>query len=177
MSLCCILYPKCALCAKIDIGRLTRKENKYVSFMSGLSAIFVIVASSRRSTILLGMFNKSCNLYGIVASNLCDYCNIEEESLLHIFCECDIAAGIWDEVIDRYNSFGYNLTYLTDSQILLGDPKLDPILNRILLTTKISIFKNKCEKERVHLCQVKARLLCQFDTEYFIARASGRLMS
>ena len=80
-------------------------------------------------------------------------------------------------VIGWYNSFGYNLIYLTDSQILLGDPKLDPILNRILLTTKISIFKNKCKKERVNLCQVKARLLCQFDTEYFIARTSGRLMS
>ena len=115
--------------------------------------------------------------YSKIESNLCDYCENEEESLLHLFCECDIAASIWDEVIDWHNKFGYNFTYLSDSQILLGDPKFDPILNRILLTTKVIIFKNKSKKKKVTLSHIKAKLLYQFHTEHFIARALGRLKS
>ena len=90
--------------------------------------------------------NKKLRQYGIKPSNFCDYCNLEEESLIHIFCECDISACIWEEVINWYNTFGYNINYLSDIQILLGDQKLDPILNRIILTTKTLIFKNKSKK-------------------------------
>ena len=121
--------------------------------------------------------NKKLCQYGIKPSNICDYCNLEKESLIHIFCECDISACIWEEVINWYNTFGYNINYLSDIQILLGDQKLDPILNRIILTTKTLIFKNKSKRNRVTLTQLKASLLYQFDTEYFNARAGGRLRS
>ena len=90
--------------------------------------------------------NKKLCQFGIKPSNICDYCNLEEESLIHIFCECDISACIWEEVINWYNTFGYNINYLSDIQILLGDQKLDPILNRIILTTKTLIFKIKVKE-------------------------------
>ena len=71
--------------------------------------------------------------------------------MLHKFCECDIAACIWEEIVDWYNSFagsfGSRITYLSDVQILLRDPKFDPIL------TRISIFK-KSKKEKVTLTQI-----------------------
>ena len=60
---------------------------------------------------ILPTIKKLCQ-YGIKTSTLCDYCDMEEESLLHIFCECDIAACILDDVIYWYNLFGYNFTYL-----------------------------------------------------------------
>ena len=80
-------------------------------------------------------------------------------------------------MINWYDTFGYNINYLSDIQILLGDQKLDPILNRIIHTTKTLIFKNKSKRNRVTLTQLKASLLYQFDTEYFNARAGGRLRS
>ena len=62
--------------------------------------------------------NKKLCQYGI--KTLCYYCDLEEESLLHHFCECDIAVCIWEELIDWYNLFGYDFTYLGDSQSLIG---------------------------------------------------------
>ena len=66
-----------------------------------------------------------------------------EESLLHLFCECDLSTQIWQEIVDWLGKQGQKINYLTDSQILLGDPSLDPVINRIIITTKVSIFKNK----------------------------------
>ena len=48
--------------------------------------------------------NKKLFQYGIKNSNLCDYCGIETESTLHLFCECDISSSIWQQVVDWLNT-------------------------------------------------------------------------
>ena len=63
-----------------------------------------------------------------------------EDENIHLFCECDIACGIWEEVVNWYNFFGYNREYLSDLQNLFGDTNCDPTFNRIILTTKIAVF-------------------------------------
>ena len=59
--------------------------------------------------------------------------------------------------------------YLTDIQIIFGDPKFDPVINRLLVTTKMIIFKNKLDGRPPSLAQVIASLKSQFKTERFIA--------
>ena len=113
--------------------------------------------------------------YNIKDSELCDFCLIDRESILHIFCECDIATSIWDSVVEWYNSFGYNLDYLSDAQIVFGDPSFDPIFNRIILITKIEIFNSKSKNRRVLLGAIIQRLKYQFQIEKFIATKNGRL--
>ena len=39
--------------------------------------------------------NKKLFQFKIKQSNECDYCGRAEESLIHLFCECDITSGIW----------------------------------------------------------------------------------
>ena len=101
--------------------------------------------------------------------------NRESILLLHIFCECEIATSIWDSVVERYNSFDYNLDYLSNAQIIFGDPSFDPIFNRIILITKVKIFKNKTKNRRVLLGAIIQTLKYQFHIEKFIATKSGRL--
>ena len=113
--------------------------------------------------------------YNIKDSELCDFCLIDRESILHIFCECEIATSIWDSVVEWYNSFGYNLDYLSDAQIVFGDPSFDPIFNRIILITKIEIFNSKSKNRRVLLGAIIQRLKYQFQIEKFIATKNGRL--
>ena len=48
-------------------------------------------------------------LLPIKESDLCDYCGLVSESIMHICCECDIAS----------------FEYFTDIQIILGDPGFD----------------------------------------------------
>ena len=84
--------------------------------------------------------------YNIKNSPLCRYCKKEEESIEHLFCECDLSTAIWPEVTNWLKTQGRNINYLRDAQIILGDPDLEPVINRIILTVKIAIDKNKEKK-------------------------------
>ena len=100
-----------------------------------------------------------------------------EKLFFIFFCECNVATSFWDEVVECYNSFGYKLEYLTDVQIILGDHKLDPILNRINLITKSEIFRRKNQGYSVPLSSIIQKLKYQFQIELFIATRNGRLKS
>ena len=42
--------------------------------------------------------NKKLFQYKIIDSPLCSYCGIEEETIQHLFCECDLAKSIWQDI-------------------------------------------------------------------------------
>ena len=98
--------------------------------------------------------NRKLKQYGIKDSDLCDFCGQDSESILHLFCECDISTMIWQELVDWLNTHGLGLTYLTDSQILFGDRSWDPIINRIVIVVKCIIFRNKNRNKIPTLNQV-----------------------
>ena len=75
----------------------------------------------------------------LIDSPLSSYCGMEEETIQHLFCECDLATAIWQEITGWLKTQGRSIEYLRDSQIILGDPKLDPVINGIILTTKVAI--------------------------------------
>ena len=112
--------------------------------------------------------------FNIKQHDTCDYCGLEPESLEHVFCECDIATDIWQKVVDWLNQQGYSIEYLTDEQILLGRPTSDQVVNRIIMTTKISIFNNKEKGKAPKLCQILNMLREQFNIEKFIAEKNGK---
>ena len=117
--------------------------------------------------------NKKLLQFKIKDSSDCEYCGQEEESLLHLFCECDLSTQIWQELVDWLGKQGQKINYLTDSQILLGDPSLDPVINRIIITTKVSIFKNKGGNPP-NLIQIVNSLKKQFKTERFTAKCNNK---
>ena len=94
---------------------------------------------------------------------------------LHLYCECDMTTGVWQDIIDWLNPQGFNFEYFRDSQIILGDPKMDAVINRILLTTKIAIFKNREKSKPPTLSQVLSMLKSQFKIEKFNAETTGKL--
>ena len=87
----------------------------------------------------------------------------------HVFCECDISTSIWQNVVDWLNKQGFSIEYLTDKQILLGGSTFDPVVNRIIITTKMAIFINKQKAIPPKLCQILNMLKEQFNIEKFIA--------
>ena len=91
--------------------------------------------------------NKKLFQYKIIDSPSCSYCGLEDESIQHLFCECDLATTIWQDIIDWLKKQGRNIEYFKDSQIILGDSQLDPVIIRIILTAKVAIFKNR---KKVH---------------------------
>ena len=119
--------------------------------------------------------NSKLFLYKIFESPLCIYCKSADETILHLYCECDMTTGVWQDIIDWLNPQGFNFEYFRDSQIILGDPKMDAVINRILLTTKIAIFKNREKSKPPTLSQVLSMLKSQFKIEKFNAETTGKL--
>ena len=118
--------------------------------------------------------NKELFQYKIFEFPLCSYCGMEEETIQHLFCECDLATSIWQEKTGWLKTHGRSIEYLRDSQIILGDPKLDLVINRIILTTKVAIFKNK-DKSPPRIGQIKTMLRSQFTIEKFNAEKTNKL--
>ena len=58
--------------------------------------------------------------YKIKISNKFDYYGHDQESIVHTFHECEIATGMWQEVVTWYNSSWLNIGNLTDIQILFA---------------------------------------------------------
>ena len=119
--------------------------------------------------------NSKLFLYKIFDSPLCSYCTSDSETILHLFCECDLTTGVWQEIINWLNPQGFRFEYFRDSQIILGDPRIDAVVNRILLTTKIAIFINREQSKPPTLNQVLAMLKSQFRIEKFNAERSDKL--
>ena len=117
--------------------------------------------------------NKKLVQWGIKDCKKCDYCDMGDESMVHLFCKCNVAGGIWEEVVNWFNSFGYNKRYLTDQQILFVDASTDPIFNMIILITKFAIFKNKNICKPVSLGQIISILREQFEVEILQAETTG----
>ena len=42
--------------------------------------------------------NKKLFQYKIIDSSLCSYCGMEEETIKHLFCECDLATSTWQDI-------------------------------------------------------------------------------
>ena len=110
--------------------------------------------------------NKKLLQYKIKNSSDCDYCGQEEESLVHLFCECDLSTGIWQDLVDWLGKQGQRIEYFTD-------PSLDAVINRIIITTKESIFKNKGGNPP-KLIQVINSLKNQFKVERFTAKCNNK---
>ena len=95
--------------------------------------------------------NRKLKICGIKQTETCDRCKEEIETITHLFCDCSSNNNIWENLIDWLNSLGYRLAYLTDVQILFGDPKLDPIVNTIIIMCKYQIFKTKSKNNTIYL--------------------------
>ena len=119
--------------------------------------------------------NKKLKQYGIKISDVCDYCGLEVESILHLFCECDVSTLIWQQIIDWLNTHGLNLNNLTDTQILFVDKNWYPVVNIIIILTKWTIFKNKAKGKAINISTVISLLKKLFSTEHYIARVTNKL--
>ena len=54
--------------------------------------------------------------------DLFDYFLLEPESIEHLFCECDMATIVREEILYWLHTQEYKVRYFTDVHIVLGNP-------------------------------------------------------
>ena len=83
--------------------------------------------------------------------------------------------SIWKNIVDWLNSLGYRLGYFTDVQILFGDKKFDPIVNKVIIASKYLIFKQKTKTSAVTFKKLLYFLKSESEIERGIATNNNQL--
>jgi len=80
--------------------------------------------------------------WGIKDSYLCDLCQQERQTFIHLFCTCEKAQRLWSEIkLWTRQTTGYVLE-TTPSRIIFGTQK-NAVLDLIMNITKMFIYSNK----------------------------------
>ena len=85
-------------------------------------------------TIPTNTFLHKCKL---VETELCAFCGETRETILHLFCDCNIVKNIWLKIYEQLQIRCGGLAGLSGRDILLGIENVDYLyINSILLITK-----------------------------------------
>ena len=107
---------------------------------------------------------------GHVSDPLCSLCNLENETLVHFFCECSITVNLWDELKEFFSPI-FDLGPLTPLSALFGffidNDKYHIIRNHILLLFKSCIYKNRMETLNVHIIINKVKRTYQIEKNIY----------
>ena len=180
----------CKLIHRICVDKLFKTpkcEEKWADFFEDMNLdwgeIYQIPMFSSRLTklryfqfkILHRYIGVNENLYkfGYVDSNLCTFCNVEIESIPHLFWQCDISTRFWKDVQDHV--LKKNVT-LTMKDVILGILDTDnSIYNFVILHAKQYIYNARCNDHRLSVTAFKKQLKNIYTIEKYIAEKNDRV--
>ena len=96
----------------------------------------------------------------------CSFCNLEEESIEHLFYHCSIVKQIWNELENWINTKCSLRLTLNITDIIFGKPGTEnSVINLILLVVKYLLFSLSFNNKRPSIDQVKSYLHAYYLTE------------
>ena len=117
--------------------------------------------------------NENLYKFGYVDSNLCTFCNVEIESIPHLFWQCDISTRFWKDVQDHVLK---KYVTLTMKDVILGILDIDSsIYNFVNLHAKQYIYNARCNDHRLNVTAFKKQLKNIYTIEKYIAEKNDRV--
>ena len=105
--------------------------------------------------------NKRLYLFGITKSSQCSYCNTNDETPIHLFCECNSTKSLWLQLNRHFHS-DLKFPELTPQTAIVGifNDSVSNIhlINHILLLFKLYIYKSR-NKHRLNIHELLANIL------------------
>ena len=117
--------------------------------------------------------------WNILSNKNCTFCNLEPETVTHLFCQCQAARRMWDKLIE-YIAKTYNtrIQYPSDRDIIFNTIVKKPkyhIVNMMCLITKQYIYKQRCFKENLNFEHLVKIIWNIENMEKYIAEKNGKL--
>lgn len=115
--------------------------------------------------------NYSLKKMNLVAEDTCTFCNNAPETIVHLLWSCDLSNQFWTN-LENYIKDLCNLNFQSWNarDILLGNLKLDIVLNIILLHAKLFLYYNKMKKQKPSIEAFKKRLCQVYQVERYRAK-------
>ena len=114
----------------------------------------------------------------IANSPICTFCNNERETIIHLFCNCNIVENLWNEISTWMNRKLNCEIKLDNKLIILGYLNMDKLyysINTIILVAKSYIFKCSRRDITPNMIQFHNRLLVVLREQESIAIKNGNL--
>ena len=93
--------------------------------------------------------NKNLFLFHKSTTKLCSFCNLEDETAVHLFANCNINTSLWNNIKEFFHS-NLSIPPLTPQSAILGFYDIDQdaflIINHILLLFKYFIYISRDTK-------------------------------
>ena len=116
--------------------------------------------------------NRKLFQFGIRDNDHCDVC-ATTETISHLLYECPNVRELWTELqlwLER--SLNTNI-FVSSTDILLGNPRNDPVTNCIFLITKHEIYKQKWNRTRLTIHKLKIIIKHHMDLECYLGKIRG----
>ena len=102
------------------------------------------------------------------ATDKCQRCLLEVETLQHMFCDCSFVKEFWSYVNRRYLNVLLNNVDLSAVQIIFGDPNLTinkDITNHLILIAKQFIYESRVNNTPIiyTLFDRKVETICKLE--------------
>ena len=115
--------------------------------------------------------------WGIKENNLCSFCQKGEESIVHLFVECEEVRYLWHDVflwLER--TFSYTPTWDRESLLWNNPPNNEfPAVRFILLTTQQYVYRQRCRGESLLFHNLKAEIISLRNVEKYLAVKNDKL--
>ena len=111
-------------------------------------------------------------------SSICNFCNVDEESLLHLFFTCRITNTFWRELFAWLNMHCQLSLNLDKEIIIFGKnlhEKYSNSINLTLILAKQFIFSMKMQKRKPELTVFINKLKHYYDVEKYIYAKTNRM--
>ena len=123
--------------------------------------------------------NRFLHKIGRNDSPLCHFCKLKEETLIHLFCECDVVTPLWDNMSDFIQSKTGEDFQFSNYQKMFGldfeDSEHKNAINFLILCLKFFIHRCKFQNVNPSFQAYKNFVKVKFNIEYKIAENKGKL--
>ena len=112
--------------------------------------------------------------YKIKSTNLCTFCEIETETITHLFKQCQCVKGLWTQV-ERW--INVNIPAMNKLDFILNRIKDNPrhVENMIIVAGKMFTYQCKCKQESPSYQKFKIWIENLYEIENKIARRNNKL--
>lgn len=125
--------------------------------------------------------NKHLYRYKMRDDNLCSFCALAEESILHLFFECTYVAQLWSDIkcyIDNKTAVSISNNCEWSAECIFFNcvhPTPSHVVNLIVVITKQYIYRQRCLGKKLYADALIKEFQQVYNTEYAIAKYKGKL--
>nr|XP_039255021.1 uncharacterized protein LOC120331908 [Styela clava] len=117
--------------------------------------------------------------FGIVESNLCEFCKLHIETLLHLFYYCEITSKFWSEIdqwiVFKTDNFNFDLSI---KECFMGFDDIPEIqfINCVLLAARFFIYRCRIQKRKPNFDVFYKFIRDIRDNEKYIAMKTSKIL-